>query len=96
MLDASGNGVYGAGDLTYIFGKAGDVFVTGDGNSDSKTEIGVVRNSNTWLLDASGNGAYGAEFFAFLIRFFGFFQRFAGILHTHLLLFRASRDDYLR
>jgi len=42
------------------FGKAGDKYVTGDWNADGKTEIGVVRNSNTWLLDASGNGAYGA------------------------------------
>ena len=42
-------------------GKAGDLFVTGDWNSDGKTEIGVVRNNNTWLLDASGNGAFGRE-----------------------------------
>jgi len=60
LLDASGNGTYGAGDLSYVFGKAGDVYVTGDWNTDGKTKIGVVRNSNTWLLDASGNGAYGA------------------------------------
>jgi len=60
LLDASGNGAYGAGDVAYVFGKAGDVPVTGDWNADGKTEIGVVRNSNTWLLDASGNGAYGA------------------------------------
>jgi len=60
LLDASGNGAYGAGDLSYVFGKAGDVYVTGDWNTDGKTEIGVVRNNNTWLLDASGNGAYGA------------------------------------
>jgi hypothetical protein len=60
LLDNSGNGAYGAGDLTYVFGKAGDVYVTGDWNTDGKTEVGVVRNGNTWLLDASGNGAYGA------------------------------------
>ena len=60
FLDASGNGAYGAGDVSYSFGKAGDVFVAGDWNSDNKTEIGVVRNNNTWLLDASGNGVYGA------------------------------------
>ena len=50
----SGNGMYGAGDLAYVFGKAGDVYITGDWNNDGKTEIGVVRNGNTWLLDASG------------------------------------------
>ena len=60
LLDASGNGAYGPGDLTYVFGKAGDVYVTGDWNNDGKTGIGVVRNGNTWLLDASGNGLYGA------------------------------------
>jgi hypothetical protein len=60
LLDASGNGVYGAGDLAYTFGRAGDVPVTGDWNNDGKSEIGVVRNGNTWLLDASGNGVYGS------------------------------------
>jgi M6 family metalloprotease-like protein len=60
LLDASGNGAYGAGDLVYTFGKSGDIPVTGDWNKDGKTEIGVVRNTNLWLLDASGNGAYGA------------------------------------
>jgi hypothetical protein len=34
--------------------------VSGDWDGDGTTEIGVVRNNNTWLLDASGNGAYGA------------------------------------
>jgi hypothetical protein len=60
LLDASGDGKYGAGDLSYTFGKAGDMYVTGDWNTDGKTEIGVVRNNNTWLLDASGDGKYGA------------------------------------
>jgi len=65
LLDASGNGAYGAGDLAYTFGKAGDVPVTGDWNNDGRTENGVVRNNNTWLLDASGNGAYGAGDYAY-------------------------------
>ena len=59
LLDASGNGVYGPGDLTYTYGKAGDVYVTGDWTGNGTTKIGVVRNNNTWLLDASGNGLYG-------------------------------------
>jgi tripartite motif-containing protein 71 len=59
LLDASGNGAYGPGDLSYTFGKAGDVPVSGDWDGDGATEIGVVRNNRTWLLDASGNGAYG-------------------------------------
>jgi PKD repeat protein len=60
LLDASGNGAYGAGDMAYTFGKASDVYIPGDWNTDGKTEIGVVRNNITWLLDASGNGVYGA------------------------------------
>jgi hypothetical protein len=66
LLDASGDGKYGAGDLMYSgFGKAGDVPVTGDWNGDGNTEIGVVRNSNIWLLDASGDGKYGAGDFQY-------------------------------
>jgi hypothetical protein len=60
LLDASGNGAYGSGDLTYAYGKSGDAYVTGDWNGDGITEIGVVRNGTTWLLDASGNGQYGS------------------------------------
>jgi hypothetical protein len=60
LLDASGNGAFGAGDRTYTFGKAGDVPVTGDWDGDGTTEIGVVRSSTSWLLDKSGDGKYGA------------------------------------
>ena len=60
VLDSSGNGAFGGGDLQYAFGKAGDAYVIGDWNADGRTEIGVVRNGSTWLLDASGNGVYGA------------------------------------
>ena len=60
ILDASGNGAYGAGDFVYNYGKAGDRYVTGDWNGDGTTEIGLVRNNKTWVLDASGNGVYGA------------------------------------
>jgi PKD repeat protein len=61
LLDASGNGAWGSGDLQYTsFGQAGDVYVTGDWTGDGITKIGVVRNNKTWLLDASGNGAWGS------------------------------------
>jgi len=60
ILDASGNGAFGAGDLTYAFGKAGDVYVTGDWTGNGTTMIGVVRDNSTWILDASGNGTFGA------------------------------------
>jgi PKD repeat protein len=60
VLDASGNGVDGEGDLVYSFGKAGDTYVTGDWDGDGTTEIGIVRNGNSWVLDASGDGKYGA------------------------------------
>ena len=60
ILDASGNGAYGAGDIVYNYGTVGDRYVTGDWNGNGTTKVGVVRNNNTWLLDASGNGAWGA------------------------------------
>ena len=60
LLDASGNGAYGAGDIVYNYGIAGDRYVTGDWNGNGTTKIGVVRNNKTWILDASGNGVYGA------------------------------------
>ena len=59
MLDYSGNGAFGEGDLQYAFGKAGDAYITGDWNADGKCEVGVVRDGTTWLLDASGNGIFG-------------------------------------
>ena len=65
LLDASGNGAYGAGDLTYTFGIAGDRYVAGDWNGNGTTKVGVVRNNKTWILDASGNGAYGAGDFIY-------------------------------
>jgi hypothetical protein len=42
------------------------MYVTMDWNADNKTEIGVVRNSNTWYLDASGDGRYGAGDLAYI------------------------------
>jgi hypothetical protein len=32
MLDMSANGIYGPGDLTYMFGKAGDIPIVGKWN----------------------------------------------------------------
>jgi hypothetical protein len=60
LLDASGDGKFGAGDLTRTFGKAGDIPVTGDWDGNGITKIGVVRSNTTWLLDASGDGKFGA------------------------------------
>ena len=61
LLDASGDGVWGAGDIQLApFGHAGDRYVTGDWTGNGITKIGVVRNNRTWLLDASGDGVWGA------------------------------------
>jgi hypothetical protein len=38
ILDASGNGLYGAGDIVYNFGIAGDRYVTGDWNGNGTTK----------------------------------------------------------
>jgi hypothetical protein len=53
-------------DLVYTFGAPGDKSVTGDWNNNGRTEIGVVRSNNNWLLDASGNGAYGTGDLAYM------------------------------
>ena len=59
LLDYNGNGIWDGAptDKKYMFGLSGDVPVTGDWDGDSKTEIGVFRNSTRqWLLDYNGNG----------------------------------------
>ena len=61
LLDASGNGAWGAGDLQYnSFWQPGDVYVTGDWTGNGITKMGAIRFNNTWLLDASGNGVWDA------------------------------------
>jgi hypothetical protein len=60
-LDYNGNGVWNGAsvDRQYNFGISGDIPVTGDWNSDGKTEIGVFRNStHLFYLDYSGNGVW--------------------------------------
>jgi len=60
-LDYNGNGVWnGAGiDRQYNFGITGDIPVTGDWNSDGRTDIGVFRPStHVFYLDYNGNGAW--------------------------------------
>ncbi|MDQ6664778.1 MAG: hypothetical protein M3Z23_10330, partial [Acidobacteriota bacterium] len=41
-------------DLTFSFGKAGDLPVVGDWNNSGTTKIGVFR-SGQWFLDTTGN-----------------------------------------
>jgi hypothetical protein len=60
-LDYNGNGVWNGAsiDRQYNFGITGDIPVSGDWNSDGKTEIGVFRNStHLFYLDYNGNGAW--------------------------------------
>jgi hypothetical protein len=46
-------------DKQYNFGISGDIPVSGDWNSDGRTEIGVFRNStHLFYLDFNGNGAW--------------------------------------
>jgi len=63
LLDLNGNGNFdgpGLGkDLLFSFGGVpGDIPVTGDWNSQGKTEVGVFRLGRLWILDANGNGAF--------------------------------------
>jgi hypothetical protein len=60
-LDYNGNGVWNGAvtDRQYNFGLSGDTPVSGDWNSDGKTEIGVFRNStHLFYLDYNGNGVW--------------------------------------
>jgi len=60
-LDYNGNGAWNgaAVDRQYTFGITGDIPVTGDWNNDSKSEIGVFRNStHLFYLDYNGNGVW--------------------------------------
>jgi hypothetical protein len=58
FLDLNGNHRWdgSAVDGLYLFGKTGDLPVTGDWNDDGVTEIGVFRPSTAeWLLDLNAN-----------------------------------------
>jgi hypothetical protein len=63
-LDANGDGVFNAGDLTYQFGGvAGDVPVVGDwigiqGATFHKDCIGIFRAGFFWVLDLNCNGTF--------------------------------------
>jgi len=60
-LDFNGNGVWNGAsvDRQYNFGITGDIPISGDWNSDGRTEIGVFRNSTHFFyLDYNGNGAW--------------------------------------
>jgi hypothetical protein len=59
FLDLNNNGIYDAGDLTYVFGGlAGDVPVVGDWAAIGKSCIGLVRQSYFFVLDVNCNGTY--------------------------------------
>jgi hypothetical protein len=64
-LDYNGNGVWNGAsvDRQYNFGITGDIPISGDWNSDGRTEIGVFRPStHLFYLDYNGNGVWnGAE-----------------------------------
>jgi len=63
-LDYNGNGVWNGAtvDRSYNFGITGDIPVTGDWNSDGRTEIGVFRNStHLFYLDYNGNGVWNGS-----------------------------------
>jgi len=60
-MDYNGNGVWNGAsvDRTYNFGITGDIPISGDWNSDGRTEIGVFRSStHLFYLDFNGNGVW--------------------------------------
>jgi hypothetical protein len=67
-LDANGDGVLDAGDVTTQFGGiAGDKPVVGDWNGSGTSKIGIFRQGFFWILDTNGNGVFdsGDAAFAF-------------------------------
>jgi hypothetical protein len=61
LLDANGDGQFGAGDLVYNLGvgiEAGDIPVVGDWNGDGRTKVGLFRQGFYWILDYNGNGQF--------------------------------------
>ena len=58
ICDWNGNGAWDAGtDKVYSFGLPWWTPVTGDGNGDGRTKIGV-SNGQQWYLDTNGNGIW--------------------------------------
>ncbi|MFO1022204.1 MAG: hypothetical protein U0903_16160 [Planctomycetales bacterium] len=49
-----------AGDVSFNFGTAGDVPITGDWNGDGKTDVGVFR-SGFYYIDKDGNRKWSAS-----------------------------------
>jgi len=60
-LDYNGNGIWNGAaiDKQYNYGITGDLPLSGDWNSNGKTEIAVFRSStHIFYLDSNGNGAW--------------------------------------
>jgi hypothetical protein len=63
-LDYNGNGTWDGAvvDRQYNFGISGDLPVSGDWNSDGRSEIGVFRNSTKmFYLDYNANGVWNGS-----------------------------------
>jgi hypothetical protein len=56
--------VHGGGDadVTFTYGRAGDIPITGDWNGDGRTTIGVVRGNRFHLRNANSGGAANVSF----------------------------------
>ena len=64
FLDYNGNGTWDGAvvDRQYNFGISGDLPVSGDWNSDGRSEIGVFRNSTKmFYLDYNANGVWNGS-----------------------------------
>jgi len=67
-LDANGDGVLDAGDVTTQFGGiAGDIPVVGDWSGTGTSKIGIFRQGFFWILDTNGDFVFdnGDAAFAF-------------------------------
>ena len=59
ILDANGDGVFDAGDLTIAWGQPGSTPIFGDWNGDGRTKVGSFFQGD-FFLDVNGDGFFDA------------------------------------
>ncbi|MFQ5463319.1 MAG: hypothetical protein ACE5E5_11925 [Phycisphaerae bacterium] len=61
ILDMNGNGVFDAGDATFVYGAdAGSTAIAGDWDGDGVFELGFTTPDNLWHFDFNGDRVDGA------------------------------------
>jgi len=58
FVNATGDGVFHAGDPVYTFGQASDIPVVGNWNGTGGKRIGVFSATGTWFVDINGDHVF--------------------------------------